>query len=283
MRQLATATALAAAALSAHALDPATVKGTLQIGAERIVLTHAVAVQRDNAEGLLDRPNELRLVLADREVKPEALWGVAFLPVTNLAMDGQLRGVLLRWDPAKPEGYVLTVLSKPAEPGQSLANTTISRTGGALPGVKIADNRVSGNVAGDGTAPKGVVWSANFSVPLMNETKVSAELKGAAAKTSPQVKTLQAVQKGLAKGDWGVQRSLSTPAANRRFDTMMGQAGAPDAKQMAEFAKMGAAEMASDLAKVDRVVVRGDRAIVMMGKNSWRQMARDGETWKVDE
>lgn len=283
MRQIATATALAAAALSAHALDPATVKGTLQIGAERIVLTHAVAVQRDNAEGLLDRPNELRLVLADREVKPEALWGVAFLPVTNLAMDGQLRGVLLRWDPAKPEGYVLTVLSKPPEPGQSLANTTISRTGGALPGVKIADNRVSGNVAGDGTAPKGVVWSANFSVPLMNETKVSAELKGAAAKTSPQVKTLQAVQKGLAKGDWGVQRSLSTPAANRRFDTMMGQAGAPDAKQMAEFAKMGAAEMASDLAKVDRVVVRGDRAIVMMGKNSWRQMARDGETWKVDE
>jgi hypothetical protein len=283
MRRLVTAIALAAATLSAHAIDAGTVKGTLQIGAERITLSHVVAVQRDNAEGLLDRPNEMRLVLADREVKPEALWGVAFLPVTNLAMAGQLRGVLLRWDPAKPEGYVLTVLSKPAEPGQSLANTTISRTGGALPGVKIADNRVTGNVAGDGTAPKGVVWSANFSAPLMHETKVSAELKGAAAKTSPQAQTLQAAQKGLAKGDWSVQRSLSTPAATRQFDAMMGQAGAPDAKQLAEFARMGAAEMAKDIAAIDRVVVRGSRAIVMMGKNTWRQMALDGGTWKIDE
>jgi hypothetical protein len=283
---LATA-ALAAAALAAAAgalaIDPGTAKGTLTLGAERIALTHVVAVQRDNAEGLLDRPNEMRLVLADREVKPEALWGIAFLPVTQLAMAGQVRGVLLRWDPANPEGYVLTVLAKPAEPGGMLANTTISRSSGALPGVKIANNRVGGSAELTDPVGNGARWSATFSAPLLHEPRVTDDLRGAAAKASPQVKALQAVQKGLAKGDWGVQRSLSTAAANQRFDAQMAQAGSPDAKQMAEFAKMGSKELAGDLGKVDRVVVRGERAVVLMGKSSWRHFALDGGAWKIDD
>lgn len=285
--RLATAALAAAAAATtttgALAIDPGTAKGTLTLGAERIALTHVVAVQRDNAEGLLDRPNELRLVLADREVKPEALWGVAFLPVTQLALAGQLRGVLLRWDPAKPEGYVLTVLAKPAEPGGMLANTTISRSSGALPGVKIANNRVSGSAEVTDAVGNGARWSATFSAPLMHEPRITEDLKGAAAKASPQAKALQAVQKGLAQGDWSVQRSLSTPAANQRFDAQLAQAGSPDAKQMAEFAKMGAKELAKDLAQIDRVAVRGERAIVMMGKSSWRQFALDGGAWKIDD
>jgi hypothetical protein len=70
---------------SAYAIDPGTAKGTLAVNDETIVLTHSYAHLHDNAEGLLDRPKELRIVLSDREIPYESLRGITFLPVTHMA------------------------------------------------------------------------------------------------------------------------------------------------------------------------------------------------------
>ena len=62
---------------SASAIDPGRVQGTLQVNGQAITLTQAYAHLHDNAEGLLDRPRELRLLLTDREVPQESLSGLA--------------------------------------------------------------------------------------------------------------------------------------------------------------------------------------------------------------
>jgi len=85
--------------LPAHAIDPGRAKGFLQAGAERVPIVEALAHFHDNAEGLLDRPRELRILLADREVPQEALAGIDFPMVGEMARDGRLRGLLIRVDP----------------------------------------------------------------------------------------------------------------------------------------------------------------------------------------
>jgi len=52
-----------AAILPAFAIDPGTVQGTLQVNDKAIELRQAYAHLHDNAEGLLDRPKELRILL----------------------------------------------------------------------------------------------------------------------------------------------------------------------------------------------------------------------------
>ena len=57
------------------AIDPGRVQGSLKVNDRAVALTQAYAHLHDNAERLLDRPQELRLLLADREVPPEAQAG----------------------------------------------------------------------------------------------------------------------------------------------------------------------------------------------------------------
>ena len=80
---------------TAFAIDPGTAKGTIKLGGKDVPLKHSIAYQLDNTEGLLDRPKELRIVLSDREVAPEALAGIAFPPVMTLAREGKVVGILL--------------------------------------------------------------------------------------------------------------------------------------------------------------------------------------------
>ena len=88
---------------SASAIDPGRVQGTLQVNGQAITLTQAYAHLHDNAERLLDRPRELRLLLTDREVPQEALAGLAPLTALEpLARAGRLQGLLLRLDPKDP-------------------------------------------------------------------------------------------------------------------------------------------------------------------------------------
>src|SRR5262245_28668801 len=110
---------------AALAIDPGTVRGTLQVGAAAIPLKFAAAHLHDNAEKLLDRPREMRVVLADREVPQEALAGVAFPPVMQLAREGKVKGVLLRFDPGNRKHLLVTVLAAPANPQESLLNLTV--------------------------------------------------------------------------------------------------------------------------------------------------------------
>ena len=74
---------------------------TLQLGGTKIPLPFALALQRDNAEGLLDEPKELRILFTDKQVDPALLQGLT--PTFDLAPRaeaGELKGMLLRLDHA---------------------------------------------------------------------------------------------------------------------------------------------------------------------------------------
>ncbi|HMB28663.1 MAG TPA: hypothetical protein VKS99_11185, partial [Blastocatellia bacterium] len=65
--------------------DPGVARGSLRVNEKNITLHHAYAHLHDNAEGLLDKTERFRVLFTDREVPPNALDGIAFLPVMELA------------------------------------------------------------------------------------------------------------------------------------------------------------------------------------------------------
>jgi len=117
---------------SVYAIDPGIAKGTLAVNDETIALTHAYAHLHDNAEGLLDRPREIRIVLSDRDIPYQSLRGIAFLPVTHMAKENHVRGLLLILDPHDQSKVLVTLLKQPSKQGQSLMTLTLHVTGEAL-------------------------------------------------------------------------------------------------------------------------------------------------------
>lgn len=271
---------------TAYAIDPGRVQGNLTINNETIELKEAYAHFHDNAEGLLDRPKEIRIVLADRRIPQESLRGIAFLPVTTLAKEGNVRGLLLQFDPGDQSKMVVTILRTPSRQGASL--TTISRvdTGQKLfKNLAISKTRVGGETEyaekgspGSESFP-GISYSVKFSAPLFNELPVTADLKGKAAQDSPQAKVLREKINALKKGDFDAVKRLSTQRANRRTDLLLTQMGADQAKI---FAKEAAKEEEQSLKSIKRIVVRGSTAVMIFSKNAWSSFAQEGGQWKSD-
>src|SRR5512135_2349275 len=92
------------------AIDPGRVQGSFQVNDKAIALTQAYAHLHDNAEGLLDHPKELRILLVDREVPQEALAGISLLPLEQMAREGRVQGLLLRLDPIYHKRLFVTLL-----------------------------------------------------------------------------------------------------------------------------------------------------------------------------
>jgi hypothetical protein len=275
-----------AAIQSALAIDPGTVQGSLQVNATTIPLKQVYAHMHDNAEGLLDRPKELRILLTDREVPPGALAGIAFLPVEDLARQGQVQGLLLKLNPDKPDNITATLLFKPAQPGMSLMTQTLAMTGQKVfKEFGVANQRVTGAIeqrdarAGTAEMPS-LAYAAKFSAPLFNEPAVTADLKGKDAQGSAQVRALLARARAFGSGDFATVRKFSTERSYRNVDQMLKQLGA----NAAAMAKDAGKDMEGGLAKVQRVVVRGDRAVAISGKkDSWFTLAQEGGEWKSDD
>ncbi len=271
---------------AALAIDPGTVQGSLQVGGAAIPLDHAAAHLHDNAEKLLDRPKELRIVVTDREVPQDALAGIAFLPVTQMAKEGKVRGLLLQLDPDNRRQVVVTLLRAPADPRQSLMTHTLSTTGQkVVKKLAIANNRVSGEIEHKDTRPAGSAdlpkmdYALRFSAPLFSEPPITADLKGKAAQDSPQARVLREKARALTEGDFEAVRRISTRRANRQNDAFIAQAGA----QARAFARKAAADLEKSLKKLQRVVVRGERAVAIFGENEWMNFARERGEWRSDD
>lgn len=271
---------------AAYAIDPGTVKGTLKLDGETIMLKEAYAHFHDNAEGLLDRPAEIRIVLADRRIPQESLRGIAFLPVTTLAREGKVRGVLFQFDPNDQSRMVVTVLKAPSKEGMSLMTQSRVDTGQKLfKRLVISKTRVSGGIdyaekgrSGSDELPV-LSYSADFSAPLFNELPVTQDLKGKAAQASPQAKVLKEKADALRRGDFETVKRLSTENANRNTDLMLARLGA-EAKTIA---KEIAGEMEQSLKTVQRVVVRGSSAVVIFSKNRWSNFVLENGQWKSND
>ncbi len=271
---------------TAYAIDPGRVQGTLKINNETIELKEAYAHFHDNAEGLLDRPKEIRIVLADRRIPQESLRGIAFLPVTTLAKEGNVRGLLLQFDPGDQSKMVVTILRAPSRQGTSLTTISRAETGQKLfKNLAISKTRVGGETeyaekgSPDSESFPGISYSVKFSAPLFNELPVTADLKGKAAQDSPQAKVLREKINALKKGDFDAVKRLSTQRANRRTDLLLTQMGADQAKI---FAKEAAKEEEQSLKSIKRIVVRGSTAVMIFSKNAWSSFAQEGGQWKSD-
>src|SRR5690349_15904489 len=94
------AAGLALAASPALAIDAGTASGRYKDDEFDVAFSHAVALELDNAEGLLDSPKQIRVLLTDKEMPVSALYGQAFPPIWRMAQDGQVKGLYLRIDPA---------------------------------------------------------------------------------------------------------------------------------------------------------------------------------------
>ena len=292
------------------ALDPGKVQGTFTVNKETVQLSKAYAHLHDNAEGLLERPKELRILLVDREVPPGALSGIALLPALEMAKEGKLRGLLLQFDPSDRHNLEVTLLYPPVKSGQALMTQTLSDTAKELiKKLEVSAQFVSGEFEqGDqnATAPKDMHRSQNataaqemeadqddvavvdmpkltyalqFNARLSKELPVSSDLKGKAAENSPQVKVLREKARALAKNDFEALRKLCTERINRFNDDLRKKAGT----HYSIFADEAAGDLEALLQNVERVVVRGEHAVVIFSDHEWANLVREGKVWKSDD
>jgi hypothetical protein len=263
---------------------PNQAEGTLRAGDITIKLSHVRAHLHDNAEGLMDRKKELRILLTDREVPASSLYGVAFQPIWHMAMRGEVQGILLELDPTKPNEVHSVLLMKPKQKGASLMTTSLSVTGSEIfKGWKYTGSHVSGSVDRQKEAVPGgempsLSYTASFDSDILPEPKVTQDLKGAQAVASPQVKMLVTSADALTRGDFATVKKMASKQGAARLDEMITQAG-PQAKALA---KQFGTEMKTSLKKVKRVVVRGDRAIVIMPDGVSMNVILEGGVWKTD-
>jgi len=270
----------------AFALDPGTVKGSLKVGGKDVPLKSSIAYLHDNAEGMLDKPKELRIVISDREVPQDALSGIGIPPVMQMAREGKVRGILIRLDPGNLKQIFVTLLDKPADPQMSLVTQTISDSSrDAFKKLAVANNRAIGEIERRNSRSSvsadmpTVDFAVQFNAPVFAEPPVTADLKGKDAQNSPQVRVLREKARVLAKGDFAGLKKISTERANKSTDAFLAAAGA----QAKPYAKEAAAEIEQSIKKIQRVVVRGDRAVAIFGKGEWTTFARESGEWRSDE
>jgi hypothetical protein len=124
-----------------------------------------------------------------------------------------------------------------------------------------------------------ITYATSFSAPIFHEPKVTEDLKGQAAKNSLQVKALRTAAEALKKADFEALRKISTERAYRQAEDILAQRGT----QGAYFARQEGEAMAQSINKVQRIVVRGDRAVAIFPGNVWTNLAQVGGEWKIDE
>jgi hypothetical protein len=267
-----------------HAFDPGSVEGSLRINDSEVQLKWAYARLHDNAEGVLDRSKKLRILLTDREVPADALDGIVFLPVEEMAKQGEVHGLLLELDPKDPDNMVVTLLYPPSDPGYSLITQTISK-GKGIPGWSLDSNHVSGTVEHHDDAewdfpdiPR-LSYMLQFNAALSHEPPVTEDLKKKKALSSPQVQVLSAKADALIRGDFVAVQEVCSERARRHNEVVF----AHRTEEVQTMAKEAGTQMKKSLKKVQRVVVRGNRAVVIFSGKEWATLVLENGEWKSDD
>jgi hypothetical protein len=249
----------------AAALDPGTADGRYVENGLKLEFSHAVAVAQDNAEGLLEHPAQVRVLLSDVEVAPEALYGIAFPPVRAMARAGAVRGLLLEFDPADRNSLTISVLAHPADPAQTLSTLSLSNSEGLWRRLDVGATRVTGELQPRDDQDLGF----RFSAPVFTDP-VRADLRGPAARASEQMRVLKARLDALARGDLPAAQALTAKTSVAALPSL------PPA-----MLKGALADYRRQLDKVDRVVVRQKTAAVLLPGHSWSSLVLEDGAWKV--
>lgn len=224
----------------------------------------STAIELDNAEGLLDSPNLVRVAVTDRAVAPAELYGIAFPAVRERAKRGEVHGVLIEFDPAKRNELKVTRLEKPDDPHESLAMITVS-SDEAWKALSIFPDRVNGHLV---LADDGV--DVTFAAPIARDPVVET-LHGPAARNSPFVATLRQYYAALASADI---------AALDRIESRESHLHRPSLPLPPQF-KAAVAKIGKTLDAADTVVVRGSTAAVILPEQSWSSFVREDGAWKL--
>lgn len=283
----------AAFTVPARAIDPGRADGTLRVNELEIPLTHAYAQMRDDAEGVLGRPRELRIAVVDREIPQASLNGLGILPISEMALAGEVRGVLLAFDPDDPDELVYTLLFPSEEPGFSLLANTLSRTGEPLwERFSLGEQTVSGVLhhRDEWEHAMGSVPSTSFELemraPLFHEPEITEDLRGEEALRSPFVDLLRRRAVAMRDGDLATLRALGSSQANRRVDAYLAM---PEMSEDSLLEMLGgfSEEQIAAVETIERVVVRGDRAVAIYAADEegvrWSSFVREGGEWKSDD
>lgn len=251
----------------ALAIDRGVASGRYKDADAELTFSHALALDMDNAEGMLDSDRRLRILLSDREVPLSAICGLAFPPVWSMARAGTLRGLLLEFDPSDRTALHVVVLAPPTPP-YSLSTVSISNTEGLWSRLEVGSARVAGELKPEASDR----MSFQFSAPVFTDA-VEADLKGAAVQTSEPVKVLLARTDAIRCGDWAAARALSTESSAAVFDEMPAE--------LRQEAPRFAVELAQRLRTAKRVVIRRETAAIILDKGEWTSLVRVGGVWKA--
>jgi hypothetical protein len=253
---------------SAYALDVGGASGRYARDNVRIEVSRAIALKQDNTEGLLDNGPQLRVLLSDRDVPIQALYGIAFPPVRAMARQGDLRGLLLEFDPADRNSLRVTILAKPDDPTEFVPSLSLSDSNGLWRRLTVDATHVEGEFQ-SGDNPD---LAFSFSAPISTDPVV-ADLKGAAAQSSEQVRVLNARAQALGRGDLPAALSLTSRQAAAQLRAI------PPAQLKQATASMG--ELIKALKGVNRVVVRKQSAVAIMPGGNFSSLVLEDGAWKV--
>ncbi|MBW8813263.1 MAG: hypothetical protein JF588_07530 [Caulobacterales bacterium] len=256
------------AAGPALALDPGTSSGKFEREGVKLGFTHAVALMQDNAEGVLEHPHQMRVLLTDRELPASTLHGLMFPPVRAMARRGEVRGVLLEFDPGDRNSLQVTVLAKPDDPEAFLPSVSMSNSTGLWTRLDVSDTRVAGQLKPDDDGQ----LAASFSAPVFTDP-IQSDLKGPAAAASEPVKVLLARADALAKGDVATAYGLSTDESAAQLKAL------PPAVMKQAAAQVPA--MLRELKAPKRVVIRRETAAVQGAHGDWFSLELVGGAWKA--
>jgi hypothetical protein len=160
----------------------------------------------------------------------------------------------------------VTVLAKPEDPGNSLTNVSLSNSQGVFKRLDVNATRIGGDYDGGEDSD----FKFSFSAPVFTDA-VQADLRGADAQKSEQLRVLIARAEAIGRGDLPAALALSSQGSDLR--------GVPP-----DVLKQVAGQMPSlikELKGVKRVVVRRQTAVALQGEGSWSSLVLEDGVWKV--
>jgi hypothetical protein len=262
------ASALFASTVSATNAGIGTASATVQLGGVDTNLLKSVALLRDDAEGLMEQKRIIRVLLSDKPESASTLVGVSFPPALGLARQGQLKGMLLEFDPSDRTRMRVTLLAKPDVGGVSLESISLFNSQGLWQSLHVTPDRIEGSYQSSGDG----VPSFGFDAPLASDAIV-ADLKGIEAQKSEPLQVLIARAEAIRDGDLttAVRLSSADSANTLRF--------LPTAALTQVAA--GMSELIRELRSSNRVVVRKSSAAAILSEGSFASAVLENGSWKA--
>lgn len=252
------------------AAQTGTASGIYQEDGVKIPLGHAVALRKDDSEGILFDQAGIWVLLSNVEVDPMVLAGDLFPPAYDLAKQGKLEGLLFVVKPGNKTDLSISVFATQDRNQGSFRTLSLSSTPSLWDRLTVGPNRISGTLVSGDT-------KFSFDVPIA-ENPITEDLHGAAARSSPQYAALMANAKAWLAGDFTALKATVTRRRQAEID------GYPAAvrPQLVAQARPDMQALLRAAPTLDRVVVRGATASIKTADGSAYSFAREDGTWKVD-